>query len=82
MEDAAIGDFGVPLYGATLIGSILYPSSNRNGCSAFSESVHQDSTALPPILLVDRGGGHHLCCLSVENNVLCMTQRECTAEQR
>lgn len=54
-EDAAIGDFGVPLYGATLIGSILYPSSNRNGCSAFSEGVHQDSTALPPILLVDRG---------------------------
>lgn len=48
---SAIGDFGVPSYGAILVGQVVYRQDNAQGCSEFF-------TPLPPgsdILLVDRG---------------------------
>ncbi|KAK9840728.1 hypothetical protein WJX81_000565 [Elliptochloris bilobata] len=51
--DAAIGDFGVPLYGGTLVGQVVYVQGNAKGCSLFEKRL--PATELPTILLVDRG---------------------------
>jgi hypothetical protein len=48
--EAAIGDFGVPNYGALLVGAVGYAPASPEGCS--------ELVALPPgadFLLVDRG---------------------------
>ncbi|KAL4442405.1 hypothetical protein ABPG77_004989 [Micractinium sp. CCAP 211/92] len=53
-HDSAIGDFGVPLYGGTLTGSVLLIPENHLGCSEFAAPLPANGT-LPPVLLVDRG---------------------------
>ncbi|XP_074333083.1 vacuolar-sorting receptor 6-like [Apium graveolens] len=57
-HDAAIGNFGVPEYGGSMVGSVVYPHQNSYACKPFD---HQDnkpfksnSTRLH-ILLLDRG---------------------------
>ena len=47
--------FGVPLYGATLLGQIVYPVGNKNGCEPFAKQLQGRDPALPVILLVSRG---------------------------
>ncbi|KAK8616302.1 hypothetical protein V6N13_017856 [Hibiscus sabdariffa] len=57
-HDSAIGNFGVPQYGGTLAGVLVYPKENRKGCKNFHDfgvSFKSKPGALPTFLLVDRG---------------------------
>lgn len=56
--DSAIGNFGVPQYGGTLSGIIVYADDNSFACNAFSSSSRfKPKHGSPPtIVLVDRGG--------------------------
>lgn len=55
--ECAIGNFGVPKYGGTLVGSVLYPKVNQKGCTNFSDVNFQSKPGgFPTFLLVDRGG--------------------------
>ncbi|XP_019150634.1 PREDICTED: vacuolar-sorting receptor 6 isoform X2 [Ipomoea nil] len=54
--DASIGNFGVPDYGGSLVGTVVYPSKGAFGCSAFEgDKPFKSKTPRPNILLVDRG---------------------------
>ncbi|KAL4557766.1 hypothetical protein LXL04_035954 [Taraxacum kok-saghyz] len=56
--ECAIGNFGVPQYGGTLAGAVLYPKSNQKACKSFSDDVSfkfKSGAGLPVFLLVDRG---------------------------
>ncbi|KAI9181655.1 hypothetical protein LWI28_017211 [Acer negundo] len=57
-HDSAIGNFGIPQYGGSMAGSVVYPKENRKGCKGFDEfgiSFHSKPGALPTFVLVDRG---------------------------
>lgn len=56
VEDAAIGDFGVPLYGASMLGEVASSTDNSLACEPFSKPVSQPENGLPPVLLAERGG--------------------------
>ncbi|CAI8612943.1 unnamed protein product [Vicia faba] len=56
--ECAIGNFGVPQYGGTLIGSVVYPNVNQKGCRNFTDydaSFQSKPGVFPTFLLVDRG---------------------------
>ncbi|CAN1771993.1 Vacuolar-sorting receptor 1 [Linum perenne] len=56
--ECAIGNFGVPQYGGTLVGTVVYPKSNTKGCKSFQEfdlSFKSKPGGLPTFVLVDRG---------------------------
>ncbi|KAL7584500.1 vacuolar-sorting receptor 2 [Lactuca sativa] len=56
--ECAIGNFGVPQYGGTLAGAVLYPKANQRACRSFSDDVSfkfKSGAGLPVFLLVDRG---------------------------
>ncbi|XP_020252085.1 vacuolar-sorting receptor 1-like [Asparagus officinalis] len=56
--ECAIGNFGIPQYGGTMIGVVMYPISNRNGCKRFDEvgiSFKSKAGGFPTFVLVDRG---------------------------
>ncbi|KAK7294876.1 hypothetical protein RJT34_17774 [Clitoria ternatea] len=56
--ECAIGNFGVPRYGGTLVGSVVYPKVNQKGCKNFTEldlSFQSKPGGFPTFLLVDRG---------------------------
>ncbi|KAJ0088032.1 hypothetical protein Patl1_31555 [Pistacia atlantica] len=56
--ECAIGNFGVPQYGGTLIGTVVYPKANQKACKGFDEvdlSFKSKPGGLPTFLLVDRG---------------------------
>ena len=48
--------FGVPLYGATLLGEVVYKPDNANGCARFATSLTGKQADLPAVALVNRGG--------------------------
>lgn len=57
--ECAIGNFGVPQYGGTMVGSIFYPKSNQKGCRNFQDadiSWKNKPGGIPVFLLADRGG--------------------------
>jgi hypothetical protein len=57
--ECAIGNFGVPQYGGTMVGVVAYPKANRKACKGFDDfdiSYKAKPGALPTFLLVDRGG--------------------------
>lgn len=57
--ECAIGNFGVPQYGGTLVGNVMYPKSNKKSCNNFSDfDIFYKSKpgGRPVFLLVDRGG--------------------------
>uniref|UniRef100_A0A0E0LEE1 Uncharacterized protein n=1 Tax=Oryza punctata TaxID=4537 RepID=A0A0E0LEE1_ORYPU len=54
-HDAAIGNFGVPDYGGTLTGVVVYPDKKATGCVEFDAKLKSKSRR-PVILLLDRGG--------------------------
>lgn len=57
--DSAIGNFGLPQYGGSMSGAVIYPKENQKGCKEFSDfglSYKSTPGALPTFLLVDRGG--------------------------
>uniref|UniRef100_A0A0C9RL72 TSA: Wollemia nobilis Ref_Wollemi_Transcript_12720_2298 transcribed RNA sequence n=1 Tax=Wollemia nobilis TaxID=56998 RepID=A0A0C9RL72_9CONI len=56
--DSAIGNFGIPQYGGTMMGSVTYPADNRKACKPFDDfsiSFKSRAGGLPPVVLVDRG---------------------------
>ncbi|PWZ07847.1 Vacuolar-sorting receptor 6 [Zea mays] len=53
-HDAAIGNFGVPDYGGTLTGVVIYPDTKPTGCDDFDAKFKAKSRR-PVILLLDRG---------------------------
>ncbi|PWA79082.1 VACUOLAR SORTING RECEPTOR 2 [Artemisia annua] len=56
--ECAIGNFGVPQYGGTLAGAVVYPKSNQKACNSFTDDVSfnfKSGAGLPVFLLVDRG---------------------------
>lgn len=57
--DSAIGNFGIPQYGGSLPGTVVYPKGNQKGCRNFDDSgisFKSKSGAMPTFVLVDRGG--------------------------
>ena len=54
-HDAAIGNFGVPDYGGTLTGVVIYPDKKATGCAEF-DTKFKSKSRRPVILLLDRGG--------------------------
>ncbi|CAL9127806.1 unnamed protein product [Musa textilis] len=56
--ECAIGNFGVPQYGGTMVGIVAYPRANRKGCQSFGNfdiSYKSKPGGFPTFLLVDRG---------------------------
>lgn len=60
--ECAIGNFGMPQYGGTMHGVVVYPKANGKACKPFADfglSYKPKPGGLPVFLLVDRGGHHH-----------------------
>ncbi|KAF0913663.1 hypothetical protein E2562_023763 [Oryza meyeriana var. granulata] len=57
--ECAIGNFGVPQYGGTLHGWVVYPKSNKKACKSFEDfDISFKSTrsgGRPKFVLIDRG---------------------------
>ncbi|XP_051127143.1 vacuolar-sorting receptor 1-like [Andrographis paniculata] len=56
--ECAIGNFGVPQYGGTMIGSVFYPKADKEGCSPFKDADipwKNKPGGIPVFLLADRG---------------------------
>ncbi|KAG8377136.1 hypothetical protein BUALT_Bualt09G0137000 [Buddleja alternifolia] len=56
--ECAIGNFGVPEYGGTMVGSVYYPKSNQKACKSFEDvdvSLKKKPGGIPIFLLADRG---------------------------
>jgi hypothetical protein len=56
--ESAIGNFGVPQYGGTLAGTVVYSKDQPKACQAFQDKPFKPSESsgrLPVIALVDRG---------------------------
>ncbi|PIN24282.1 putative protein, contains PA domain [Handroanthus impetiginosus] len=55
-HDAAIANFGVPNYGGSMTGTLLYPQKGSLGCSSFDgDKPFKSKSPRPTILLLDRG---------------------------
>eukprot|EP00262_Sarcandra_glabra_P000066 TRINITY_DN10090_c0_g1_i1.p1 TRINITY_DN10090_c0_g1~~TRINITY_DN10090_c0_g1_i1.p1 ORF type:complete len:626 (+),score=90.29 TRINITY_DN10090_c0_g1_i1:130-2007(+) len=57
-HDSAIGNFGVPQYGGSMAGRVLYPKDNKKGCRDFSDfdiSFKPKPGELASFVIVDRG---------------------------
>ncbi|KAL0376047.1 UNVERIFIED_CONTAM: Vacuolar-sorting receptor 3 [Sesamum calycinum] len=57
-HDSAIGNFGIPQYGGSMAGIVVYPKDNRKGCKNFDDfgiSFKAKAGAMPNFVLVDRG---------------------------
>ncbi|KAJ3693500.1 hypothetical protein LUZ60_008980 [Juncus effusus] len=53
-REAAIANYGIPSYGGTLTGVIIYPDSKTTGCNDFG-TTFKSKSGRPVILLIDRG---------------------------
>ncbi|KAK4795883.1 hypothetical protein SAY86_028209 [Trapa natans] len=56
--ESAIGNFGVPQYGGSLVGTVIYPKANQKSCKSFEDfdvSFKTKPGGLPIFLLTDRG---------------------------
>ncbi|KAM0866021.1 hypothetical protein ACQ4PT_042903 [Festuca glaucescens] len=59
-RDSAIGNFGIPQYGGSMAGAVVYPKGNSDACDAFGGGSKEQlfrtkPGALPSFLLIDRG---------------------------
>lgn len=54
-HDGAIANFGVPDYGGTMVGVVLYPEKGTDGCNPFVGSPFKSKSKRPVVLLLDRG---------------------------
>lgn len=57
--ECAIGNFGVPQYGGTMVGTVVYPAANQKACKSFKDldiSFKTKPGGMPVFLLTDRGG--------------------------
>jgi len=57
-RDSAIGNFGIPQYGGSMAGAVVYPKDNANACDDFDgkRPFRAKPGAMPTFLLIDRGG--------------------------
>lgn len=56
-HQSAIGNFGIPQYGGTLGGTVVYPDLNAKACDFFPKDKFKSGPGMRPIFaLVDRGG--------------------------
>ncbi|GER44296.1 vacuolar sorting receptor family protein [Striga asiatica] len=58
VHECGIGNFGVPEYGGTMVGTVLYPKSNHKACKSFDDgdvSFKHKPGGIPVFLLADRG---------------------------
>ncbi|XP_016715704.2 vacuolar-sorting receptor 3 isoform X2 [Gossypium hirsutum] len=58
-HDSAIGNFGIPQYGGSMAGVVVYPKENQKACKSFDDfgiSFKSKPGSLPTFVLVDRGG--------------------------
>ncbi|KAG6476168.1 vacuolar-sorting receptor 6-like [Zingiber officinale] len=53
--EAAMANFGVPNYGGSLTGVVVYPEKGHTACAAFDGVRFRSKSKRPVILLVDRG---------------------------
>eukprot|EP00270_Netrium_digitus_P020198 TRINITY_DN8230_c0_g1_i1.p1 TRINITY_DN8230_c0_g1~~TRINITY_DN8230_c0_g1_i1.p1 ORF type:complete len:646 (+),score=135.92 TRINITY_DN8230_c0_g1_i1:41-1939(+) len=56
--ESAIANFGIPEYGGSMVGTIVYPSVDSDACFPFTSGDHNfkpSPGALPTVVLVDRG---------------------------
>eukprot|EP00897_Mesotaenium_endlicherianum_P008556 jgi/Mesen1/7729/ME000407S06957 len=56
--ESAIANFGIPQYGGSMAGNVVYPAVDRDACSAYTDGGHNFKTGageLPKVVLVDRG---------------------------
>lgn len=61
--ECAIGNFGIPQYGGTMVGIVVYPKTNKKACKSFDEfdiSFKAKPGGFPIFVLVDRGGEFEL----------------------
>ncbi|XP_016707095.1 vacuolar-sorting receptor 3 isoform X1 [Gossypium hirsutum] len=71
-HDSAIGNFGIPQYGGSMAGVVVYPEENQKACKSFDDfwiSFKSKPGSLPTFVLVDRGDVETNECL--ENNGGC-----------
>ncbi|CAL5442627.1 unnamed protein product [Camellia sinensis] len=57
--ESAIGNFGVPQYGGTMVGIVVYAKANQKACKSFSDvhlSFKPKPGGLPIFLIADRLG--------------------------
>ncbi|KAG6432972.1 hypothetical protein SASPL_104568 [Salvia splendens] len=57
-HDTAIGNFGIPQYGGSMAGTVVYPKDNQKGCKEFDNfgiSFKAKAGAMPNFVLLDRG---------------------------
>ncbi|XP_020237450.1 vacuolar-sorting receptor 1 [Cajanus cajan] len=57
-HDSAIGNFGIPQYGGSMAGNVVYPKDNKKGCKEFDEYgifFKSKPGSLPTFVLLDRG---------------------------
>ncbi|MBA0549630.1 hypothetical protein Golob_020650, partial [Gossypium lobatum] len=57
-HDSAIGNFGIPQYGGSMAGVVVYPEENQKACKSFDDfwiSFKSKPGSLPTFVLVDRG---------------------------
>lgn len=57
--ECALGNFGVPQYGGSMSGAVVYPKTNQKACKNFDDfeiSFRSRVAGLPTFVLVDRGG--------------------------
>ncbi|KAK3003160.1 hypothetical protein RJ639_018926 [Escallonia herrerae] len=55
-HDGAIGNFGVPDYGGSMVGSVVYAEKGSSGCNPFDgDKPFKSKSRLPTFLLLDRG---------------------------
>eukprot|EP00262_Sarcandra_glabra_P000226 TRINITY_DN10301_c0_g1_i1.p1 TRINITY_DN10301_c0_g1~~TRINITY_DN10301_c0_g1_i1.p1 ORF type:complete len:622 (+),score=76.84 TRINITY_DN10301_c0_g1_i1:239-2104(+) len=52
-HDSAIGNFGIPNYGGTMMGTVFYPQDASSGCSSID--VDRPRSHFPVFFLLDRG---------------------------
>ncbi|KAL5978750.1 Vacuolar-sorting receptor 6 [Asimina triloba] len=64
-HDSAIANFGIPDYGGTMMGTVVYPDRGSSGCKQF-DSAFKSSSPRPLFLLLDRGGEDSILGLSAE----------------
>lgn len=56
-HDGAIGNFGLPDYGGSLVGAVVYPEKGSHGCEAFEgDKPFKSRNSRPTIAVLDRGG--------------------------
>lgn len=61
-REAAIANYGIPNYGGTLTGVVVYPDTRTTGCDEFDTKFKSKSNRAV-ILLVDRGGMSYIYIL-------------------